>query len=98
MAFHADLERQFEFVQQTWLASPTFHGLESEPDPFAMHKGPTESATQRFTILGRNAPLELCPVQRYVTLKGGGYFFLPGRHALWFLAGAALDTDRLHMS
>ncbi|MFN3459256.1 MAG: Dyp-type peroxidase, partial [Novosphingobium sp.] len=98
MAFNADLERQFEFVQQTWLASPTFHGLESEPDPFAMHKGPTESATQRFTILGRNAPLELCPVQRYVTLKGGGYFFLPGRHALWFLAGAALDTDRLHMS
>lgn len=98
MAFNADLERQFEFVQQTWLASPTFHGLECEPDPFAMHKGPTESRDQRFTILGRNAPLELCPVQRYVTLKGGGYFFLPGRHALWFLAGAALDTDRLHMS
>lgn len=98
MAFNVDLERQFEFVQQTWLASPTFHGLECEPDPFAMHKGPSETADQRFTILGRNAPLELCPVQRFVTLKGGGYFFLPGRHALWFLAGAALDTDRLHMS
>jgi deferrochelatase/peroxidase EfeB len=98
MAFNADLERQFEFVQQTWLASPTFHGLECEPDPFAMHKGPTETADQRFTIHGRNAPLELCPVQRYVTLLGGGYFFLPGRHALWFLAGSALDKDRLHMS
>lgn len=89
MCFNADLERQFEFVQQTWLASPVFHGLEAEPDPFALHHGGHE-AQQRFTIHGRNAPLTLCPVQRYVTLRGGGYYFLPGRQALGFLAGSAL--------
>lgn len=92
MCFNADLERQFEFVQQTWLGSPTFHGLEQEPDPFAMHHGDapgTEKA--RFTIHGRNAPLELPDVKRHIAVRGGGYFFMPGRHALWFLAGSALE-------
>lgn len=95
MCFNADLERQFEFVQQTWLSSPTFHGLEQEPDAFALHHSEPGAVdlAHRFTIHGRNAPLQLCPVTRHVTLRGGGYFFLPGRHALWFLAGSALrDT------
>ena len=89
MCFNADLERQFEFVQQTWVGSPVFHGLEREADPFTMHQGNTPADRQRFTIPGRNASLELCPVKRHVTVRGGGYFFLPGRHALWFLAGSA---------
>ncbi|NLR72749.1 hypothetical protein HGI47_17885 [Novosphingobium sp. ERN07] len=92
MCFNADLERQFEFVQQTWLGSPTFHGLEQEPDPFAMHHGDAPGAEKaRFTIHGRNAPLELPDVKRHITVRGGGYFFMPGRHALWFLAGSALE-------
>jgi len=33
MCLDADLERQFEFVQQTWLQSPSFHGLMDERDP-----------------------------------------------------------------
>ncbi|MBA4354541.1 MAG: hypothetical protein C0409_07595 [Novosphingobium sp.] len=94
MCFNADLERQFEFVQQTWVGSPVFHGLEREPDAFAMHHGDTAPDRQRFTIPGRNASLELCPVKRHVTVRGGGYFFMPGRHALWFLAGSAFaGTD-----
>ncbi|MDP3550843.1 MAG: Dyp-type peroxidase [Novosphingobium sp.] len=92
MCFNADLERQFEFVQQTWIGSPTFHGLEQEPDPFGMHNSDTPAALKaRFTIHGRNAPLELADLQSHITLRGGGYFFLPGRHALWFLAGSALE-------
>ncbi|MCX7283430.1 MAG: Dyp-type peroxidase [Novosphingobium sp.] len=92
MCFNADLERQFEFVQQTWLASPTFHGLENEPDPFALQHGRAEGGeTAGFTIHGRNAPLQLSDMQRFVTLRGGGYFFMPGRQALWFLAGSALQ-------
>ncbi|CAH0495473.1 hypothetical protein [Novosphingobium sp. CECT 9465] len=89
MCFNADLERQFEFVQQTWVGSPVFHGLEREADPFAMHHADIAPDKQRFTIPGRNASLELSPVTRHVTLRGGGYFFMPGRHALWFLAGSA---------
>jgi len=33
MCLNADIDRQFEFVQQTWLASPSFHGLVGEQDP-----------------------------------------------------------------
>jgi hypothetical protein len=29
-----------------------------------------------------------------VKLVGGGYFFLPGRHALWFLAGKPWHSDK----
>ena len=29
----ADLERQFEFLQQSWVGSPAFNGLANEPDP-----------------------------------------------------------------
>ncbi|OYW47881.1 MAG: hypothetical protein B7Y36_08060 [Novosphingobium sp. 28-62-57] len=92
MCFNADLERQFEFVQQTWLASPTFHGLEGEPDPFAMHHtSDAGGETAGFTIHGRNSPLHLTDLQRFITLRGGGYFFMPSRQALWFLAGNALQ-------
>ena len=35
MCLNGDLERQFEFVQQTWLKSPSFHGLSCEKDPLA---------------------------------------------------------------
>lgn len=87
MCFNADIERQFEFVQQTWLGSPSFHGLEREPDPFVMHKGDDDAPGACLTIPGRNAPLVLNRLQRHVSLGGGGYFFLPGRRSLWFLCG-----------
>ncbi|MCY1669968.1 hypothetical protein OVA07_02960 [Novosphingobium sp. SL115] len=95
MCFNADIERQFEFVQQTWLGSPCFHGLEREPDPFVMHHGQdaSEHRNARFTIPGRNAAITINPLQRHVTLRGGGYFFMPGRRALWFLAGPAFTAD-----
>jgi len=33
LAACSDLERQFEFVQQTWIGDPSFHGLTRESDP-----------------------------------------------------------------
>ena len=33
MVINANIERQFEFVQQTWINSPSFHGLYDERDP-----------------------------------------------------------------
>jgi deferrochelatase/peroxidase EfeB len=109
MCFNADIERQFEFVQQSWMGSSSFQGLDSEVDPFAMHKTaqPTPTSNDygrpdssggsqsqlRFTIQGPAAPLCLHGLESFVTLLGGGYFFMPGKHALWFLAGAAWKDD-----
>jgi Dyp-type peroxidase family len=95
MCFNADLERQFEFVQQTWMTSPVFHGLSNEIDPIASHGevsaqyGDDEGAGRCYSIPGINGDARLEKLQSFVTLEGGGYFFMPGRQALAFLGGRA---------
>lgn len=86
MCFNADLERQFEFVQQTWLNSPVFHGLDAEVDPLVTHANGA-NVNGHLTVPGPAAPLHIEGLARYVELRGGGYFFMPSRHAIWFLAG-----------
>ncbi|MGJ4960139.1 cytochrome P450 [Bradyrhizobium sp. HKCCYLRH2015] len=81
----ADLDRQFEFVQQTWVGSPSFHGLRNEPDPLvAWH-----SKESSFTIPTVSGPVRLGDMQNFVTVRAGGYFFLPSRSALRHLADLA---------
>ncbi|MEQ6203377.1 cytochrome [Sulfitobacter sp. HNIBRBA2951] len=38
MCFNANIERQFEFVQQTWMNSASFHGGRHGPDPLVSTK------------------------------------------------------------
>jgi deferrochelatase/peroxidase EfeB len=83
MCLNGDLERQFEFVQQTWLTSPSFHGLSCEKDPLL---GNAESGTSGYTVPSRYGPVRLRPVPAMVATRGGGYFFLPGKRLLDFLA------------
>lgn len=82
MCLNGDIERQFEFIQQTWLASPSFHGLTGEQDAIVGN-----GASAGFTIPSRDGPLRLTPPPRVVTTLGGGYFFVPGKRLLAFLAG-----------
>ncbi|MBC7779301.1 MAG: hypothetical protein H7125_04280, partial [Proteobacteria bacterium] len=82
MCLNSDIERQFEFIQQTWLASPAFHGLEGEVDPLI---GDGSVGLNGFTVPTRDAPLRLTPMRQFVTMRGGGYFFLPGKRLLEFL-------------
>jgi deferrochelatase/peroxidase EfeB len=83
MCLNGDLERQFEFVQQTWLGSETFHGLSGERDPLA---GNRTGCPNGFTVPTRDGPVRLSPLSRFVTPRGGGYFFLPGKALLQFLS------------
>jgi deferrochelatase/peroxidase EfeB len=84
MCLNGDIERQFEFVQQTWLGSETFHGLSGERDPIAGNSGKPSGG---FTIPTRDGPVRLQPLARFVTPRGGGYFFLPSKTLLAFLSG-----------
>ncbi len=84
MCLNGDIERQFEFVQQTWLGSETFHGLSGERDPLA---GNLSGCPNGYTIPTRDGPVRLKPMSRFVTPRGGGYFFLPGKRLLEFLSG-----------
>lgn len=82
MGLNADIERQFEFIQQTWLLAPSFQGLEDEIDPII--GGERQDAT--FTVPMPGCPLRLKGLKDFITVRGGGYFFLPGRGTVEFLS------------
>jgi deferrochelatase/peroxidase EfeB len=82
MCLNGDLERQFEFVQQTWLRNPAFHGLTCEKDPLL---GDGEEGACSFTVPTRQGPIRLKPMPAVTTLRGGGYFFLPGKRLINYL-------------
>jgi cytochrome P450/deferrochelatase/peroxidase EfeB len=81
LALCADIERQFEFLQQTWLSSPAFQGLYNEPDPIT-----ATAPGGQFTIPTTAGPVTLKGLPNFVTVRAGGYFFMPSRSALSLLS------------
>jgi len=80
LCLNADIERQFEFIQQNWINNSAFGGLANERDPLV---GAGEGAGGRsFTLGGLPARQCVHELPRFVTVKGGQYFFLPGIEAL----------------
>jgi Dyp-type peroxidase family len=84
MVINANIERQFEFVQQTWINSPSFHGLYDERDPIFGNPGSQAAGT--MTIPGQPVRRRLSSLGGFVTVRGGAYFFLPSIKALHYLA------------
>ncbi|MDP8994232.1 MAG: hypothetical protein M3N07_04485, partial [Pseudomonadota bacterium] len=82
MCINGDIERQFEFIQQTWLVSPAFHGLVGEQDPLTSNQEGTG-----YVVPSQDGPVRLEPLPQFVKTLGGGYFFMPGRSLLAFLGG-----------
>jgi deferrochelatase/peroxidase EfeB len=81
MCVNANIERQFEFLQQTYMLGSSFHGLENEIDSFARRPGSSDV----LTIPTEKGPLRLKGMGNFVTVRGGGYFFMPGKSAVSFL-------------
>lgn len=82
LAFNADIERQFEFVQHTWLGNPVFAGLDGELDPITVEQ-PADGG--RFSIPQRPVRDQLRGLPSFTTTRGGAYFFLPGIEGLRLL-------------
>ena len=82
VCINANIERQFEFVQSSWLLNKEFGGLHGETDPIV---GPGGSITLQNPVLGKC----VAGLKQFVTVKGGGYFFLPGMNAIAYLARVA---------
>lgn len=82
MCLNGDIERQFEFIQQTWLTSPAFHGLVGEQDPLS-----SNSEGSGYVVPTQDGPVRLRPLPQFITTLGGGYFFMPGRALLSWLGG-----------
>jgi Dyp-type peroxidase family len=82
MCLNGDIERQFEFVQQTWVEGSSFHGLSNERDPLTSeHDG-----ADGHTIPTHDGSIRLAKLPSFVSTRGGGYFFLPGRRTIEYLA------------
>lgn len=86
---NANISRQFEFLQNAWMASTKFDGLSGESDPLVGNRQPIPGCpvTSHFTAQsedGLRRRVEGLP--QFVTVRGGAYFFLPGRRALRYIA------------
>ena len=79
----ANLQRQFEFIQHTWVNNPKFEALYDDVDPVVGSRRPGANS---FTIQASPVRRRLLDLPRFVTVRGGGYFFLPGIRALRYLA------------
>jgi Dyp-type peroxidase family len=82
ICLNASIERQFEFVQQTWLAASGFQGLENERDPLVI----SPAAKGQYSIPTEQGAVTLTGLKGFTTMRGGGYYFMPGRRALLYLA------------
>jgi deferrochelatase/peroxidase EfeB len=86
ICLNANISRQFEFIQASWLVNPKFDGLD-EGDPLIGNRAP--ESTDAFTIPQESG---LCRrihgLPQFVTVRGGAYFFMPGLSALRYMAQA----------
>ncbi len=77
LCMNSEIERQFEFVQHTWLINPMFGLGYNESDPILGSKCP-------FSI--PSTPVRQQPIiETFIIPVGGGYFFLPSVRALRYL-------------
>lgn len=82
ICLNSDIERQFEFVQQTWLNNPVFANLDGDVDPLV---GNLPKGDCVFTVQAEPLRSRVHNLKRFVTVKGGAYFFLPSIRALRYL-------------
>jgi len=90
MAVNASIERQFEFVQQQWINYGNDFKLANEKDPLlGNHHGHEDFIIQGT---GPDDPPFFCPrVPRFVTTRGGEYFFVPSLTATRMIARGLID-------
>ncbi len=87
ICFNTNIGRQFELIQQTWVNNPKFAGLYEDPDPIIGYPEIMgEGATTTFTEQAKPLRRKVTGIPRFVQIKGGAYFFMPGIKALKYLA------------
>jgi Dyp-type peroxidase family len=78
ICLNSNIERQFEFVQQSWINNKCFAGLYNEVDPLVGQS----SERKLFTLQGCPVRQRIHDLPDFVTIAGGAYFFMPGIAAL----------------
>ena len=89
ICLNAKISRQFEFLQNAWMANSKFSGLTGESDPLPGNREsiPGCPVTAGFTMAGDSAlRRRVSGLQQFVTVRGGAYFFLPSLRVLRYFA------------
>jgi len=89
ICLNANISRQFEFLQNAWIASTKFSGLTRESDPLLGNREATLNCpvTGDFSVPKEgNLRSRLSDLPQFVTVRGGAYFFLPSLRALRYFA------------
>ena len=91
ICLNANIGRQFEFVQGSWLHSTTFDGLRDENDPLIGNREALDRCpAAKFSLpINGNIRQQIQNIPRFTTVRGGAYFFLPGIRALRYIAHAS---------
>jgi Dyp-type peroxidase family len=92
LGFNASIARQFEFIQQNWINFGDAAGQGNDKDPLlGSHDG-----TGRMLIPGdersERRPFICTELPRFVTVRGGEYFFVPSLTALRVIATNGVYT------
>jgi Dyp-type peroxidase family len=83
VGMNASIEDQFEFIQRKWLNDRV--STDGDLDPLV-----GIGASRTFVIEGQEPPLTLVDIPKFVTFRGGEYYFMPGIPAIKALAGAQM--------
>jgi Dyp-type peroxidase family len=85
----ANLLRQFEFVQNSWLMNTKFDALTEQGDPMLGNRAEITGCpfTSTYALPQKNTTrARIVGMPQFVTVRGGAYFFLPSIRALRFMA------------
>jgi deferrochelatase/peroxidase EfeB len=89
VCLNANISRQFEFVQNSWIVGTKFDGLSEESDPLLGNRAAVGDCpyTGNFTLPREAGPPQVVSgLPQFITLRGGAYFFLPSVRALLYFA------------
>ena len=91
ICINTNIRSQFEFIQQQWVNNAHFGGTYNDKDPL-IGINPSEQSCRQMTIPQTPLRQKLKNLPNFVSVKGGGYFFLPSLSALNFLAGEKMSV------
>jgi Dyp-type peroxidase family len=89
ICLNASILRQFEFLQNAWMASTKFSAMTGESDPLLGNREPIWGCpvTSDFNMPQEGGLRQrMAGLEQFVTVRGGAYFFLPSLRALRFFA------------
>lgn len=95
MMLNADINRQFEFVQQQWINyGNDFKAANDKEIILGNHSSDPRFASKAVLQVdpaSEDAPYILARIPRFVETRGGEYFFIPSMTALRMIARGVID-------